>query len=104
MKVGERHEIEVRNHEHHHPPYVTIYFILVFLTFASILISQIVHRQKAPAYVFTISTVKALLIALFYMHLKYEGRWVLAFAIIPLIIFALVLFALMPDVVPYQKM
>lgn len=89
---------------HKHPPYVGIYFILVILTVLSIVISFLVHKKSAPPFVFTISTIKAILIALFYMHLKYEGRYVIALAIIPLIVFALVLFALMPDVIPYEKM
>lgn len=89
---------------HKHPPYVGIYFILLVLTAASILVSLVVHREAAPPFVFTLSTVKAALIALFYMHLKYEGRYVIALALIPLIVFAVVLFALMPDIIPYQKM
>lgn len=96
---------EKKEHESHkHPPYVGIYFILLVLTAASILISLIVHRKSAPPFVFTLSTIKALLIALFYMHLKYEGRYIIALALIPLVIFALVLFALMPDIIPYPKM
>jgi len=89
---------------HHHPPYVTIYFILVILTFASIFISQIIHRKHAPPFVFAISTIKALLIALFYMHLKYENRWVIALAVIPLIIFTIILFVFMPDILNSIKM
>ncbi len=89
---------------HHHPPYVTIYFILVILTFASIFISQIVHRKHVPPFVFSISTIKALLIALFYMHLKYENRWIISLAIIPLIIFAIILFVFMPDILNSVKM
>lgn len=90
--------------EHKHPPYVGIYFILLILTAASIVVSYIVHRKAAPPFVFTLSTIKAILIALFYMHLKYEGRYVIALALIPLIVFAVVLFALMPDIIPYEKM
>ncbi len=90
--------------EHHHPPYVFIYVVLVVLTALSIVVSWVVHKESAPPYVFTISTIKSLLIALFYMHLKYEGRWVLSLAIIPLIIFAIVLFALMPDILVTIKM
>lgn len=90
--------------EHKHPPYVGIYFVLLLLTAASILISMIIHKEAAPPFVFTISTVKGLLIALFYMHLKYEGRYIIALALIPLIIFALILFIFMPDIIPYQKM
>jgi cytochrome c oxidase subunit 4 len=89
---------------HYHPPYVTIYFILVILTFASIFISQIVHRKHVPPFVFAISTIKALIIALFYMHLKYENRWVIALALIPLIIFTIILFVFMPDILNSIKM
>ncbi len=89
---------------HHHPPYVTIYFILLILTFASIIVAQLVGRESSPPFVFTLSTIKALLIALFYMHLKYENRWIISLAIIPLIIFVIILFVFMPDILNSIKM
>lgn len=101
---GETHSYPEHKVQHKHPPYVGIYFVLLLLTAASILISMILHKEAAPPFVFTISTIKALLIALFYMHLKYEGRYIIALALIPLIIFALILFIFMPDIIPYQKM
>ena len=91
------------NQEHHHPPYVGIYIILLVLTALSIVVAQIVHREKAPIFVFLFSTIKAVLIALFYMHLKYEGRWIISLAVIPLLIFALILFVFMPDILVTVK-
>lgn len=90
-------------HEEHHPPYVGIYFILVILTGLSILIAQIIPKHYVPPFVFTISTVKALLIALFYMHLKYEGKLIISLAVIPVLLTVLILLVLMPDIATVLK-
>ena len=83
--------------DHPHPPYVKIFWVLLGLTLLSIVFSQVLPKTFAPYLIFTLSTIKATLIALYYMHLKYEGKWILSLAIIPLIIFVVILVAVMPD-------
>ncbi len=101
---GEEHNSHPKGEEHNsHPPYVKIYVGLLVLTVLSVVISAIVHREYAPPFVFTISTIKGLLIALYYMHLKYEGRIIISLALIPLVIFAIILFIFMPDILSTVK-
>jgi cytochrome c oxidase subunit 4 len=45
-----------------------------------------------------IASVKASLVALFFMHLKYEARWIWSVALFPVALFLIFIFALMPDV------
>jgi cytochrome c oxidase subunit 4 len=44
-----------------------------------------------------IASVKAALVALFFMHLRYEKRLVWAFAIVPLFFLALIIFGTLSD-------
>ena len=46
-----------------------------------------------------IASVKATIVALFFMHLKYETKLIFTIVIIPLILLVILMFALMPDVV-----
>ena len=46
-----------------------------------------------------IASVKATIVALFFMHLKYETKMIFTIVIIPLILLVILMFALMPDVV-----
>ena len=44
-----------------------------------------------------IASVKAALVALFFMHLRYENRLVWAFALLPLFFLALIIFGTLSD-------
>lgn len=93
------------DHHHPHPPYVQIYLWLVFLTFASIFLSRLLHNSHLLmiTFIFGIATVKALLVALNFMHLRFERGIILGCALVPLILFTLILFAFMPDLLATVK-
>jgi len=44
-----------------------------------------------------IASLKAALVALFFMHLRYENRLVWAFALVPLLFLALIIFGTLAD-------
>jgi cytochrome c oxidase subunit IV len=71
-----------------HPPYMMIWGILAFLMFAKVGVSLVgMPKWLSVALLVVISLVSALLVALYYMHLKFEQRrvWVLAAIPLPLI-------------------
>lgn len=91
--------------EHHHPPYVQIYLWLVVLTGASVLLSRFLHdfHYLMILFIFGIAAVKALLVALNFMHLRFERALIVGCALIPLLLFTLILFAFMPDLLATVK-
>lgn len=77
--------------------YTVIFLVLIGVTLASILTAEILIARNSPAsaartgIILTISTVKALLIALFYMHLKFEPRPVQITAAVPMLFLAILM-------------
>ncbi len=71
-----------------HPPYMMIWGVLAVLMFAKVGVSLIGMPQwLSVTLLVAISLASALLVALYYMHLKFEQRrvWVLAAIPLPLI-------------------
>jgi len=56
-------------------------------------------RALAVALIFVTAVVKALLVALNYMHLKFEPRLIYAIAIVPVLFVLVLIVALFPDFV-----
>ncbi|MBI2358177.1 MAG: cytochrome C oxidase subunit IV family protein [Deltaproteobacteria bacterium] len=56
-------------------------------------------KSVALVLIFAVATVKALLVALNYMHLKFETSLLYVMVIVPLLIVAILVFALFPDFV-----
>lgn len=70
------------------PPYMMIWGVLAVLMFAKVGVSLVgMPRWMSITLLVLISLVSALLVALYYMHLKFESRklWLLAFVPFPLI-------------------
>jgi cytochrome c oxidase subunit 4 len=79
--------------------YFRIWVWLVGLVFLSVLASGLLPRGGALMIIFAAAWVKAVLVALYYMHLKYE-RWQLAaLALIPLLLIIGLAVTLVPDIV-----
>jgi cytochrome c oxidase subunit 4 len=71
-----------------HPPYMMIWGVLAVLMFGKVAVSMAVGvRWLAITLLVAISLLSALLVALYYMHLRFEPRklWLLAAVPIPLI-------------------
>ena len=76
---------------HHYPTsrtYILVFVELVVLTLAEVGVAYIGGGIKAPL-LLGMSAIKALMVILFFMHLKYDSRW-----------FAFIFFAPMALVIP----
>ncbi len=85
---------------HHHVNYFLIFAVLVALTILTVLVAF--HRFQSEAInlllALAIASAKALCVALFFMHLKFEGKLIYTIFIVPLLLCVLLTVALIPDV------
>lgn len=82
-----------------HPNYVAVWFWLVGLMVASVAISLLPISESATVVViFTIAVVKAVLVALNFMHLRFERLLIYSLAIVPLLLFFILTAVLFPDI------
>ena len=75
--------------EHKHPPYILILVVLLVLTLAEVGMSLYmtnVSRVWLGVGLILMAVWKAILVAMYYMHLKYEPArlWILAISPLPL--------------------
>ena len=88
--------------EYHGPSYrkyVMVFSGLAVLTAATVMISYTGLSDSARSLVaFLIAGVKALMVALIFMHLKYEPRTIVLFAVAPLLLVVLFILAIAPDI------
>ncbi len=87
--------------EHHHPNYTLIWVILLGLMIGQFGIKQlgILDYQLFIGFIFTVATVKTLLVALNFMHLKFESIVVYLLALSP-VLFVLLFFSVVVFDVP----
>ncbi len=79
--------------------YFAIWVWLVALTVGYLVERFIgVPRHVALAVIFGIALVKALLVAWNYMHLKHESRIIFVILLIPILLFAILVLLLLPDI------
>ena len=83
----------------HRPNYFVVWLWLVGLVFISIGASFFLPKGAALLLIFLVALVKAVLVLLNYMHLKFERPLLYALVIVPLLIVAILIFALFPDFV-----
>ena len=85
---------------HHHVNYFFIFFSLVILTIATVLVAY--HRFENEVanllLALLIATIKATLVAMFFMHLKFEGKLIYVIFFVPLVLCVLLICALIPDI------
>jgi cytochrome c oxidase subunit IV len=86
---------------HHEVNYFMVFVSLVVLTVVTVAVafkrfeSELINVLLA----LLIASVKASLVALYFMHLKFEGKLIYFIAIVPLILCVILVCALIPDVV-----
>ncbi len=75
--------------EHSHPPYILIWVVLLVLTLAEVAMS--LYMTNVSKVVLAVGLIlmavwKAVLVAMYYMHLRYEPArlWILAVSPLPL--------------------
>ena len=87
---------------HHYVPYLAIFGALVVLTIITVAIGIFLRFSSEAVNVLLallIAAVKASLVALFFMHLKFEGKLIYLIFIVPLALCVLLVVALLPDIV-----
>ncbi len=77
--------------------YIIVWLALLVLTGVTWGVSYVNLGMGNVAVALCIASVKAALVALFFMHLRYENRLVWAFAIVPLFFLALIIFGTLSD-------
>ncbi|OGQ77857.1 MAG: hypothetical protein A3F90_19545 [Deltaproteobacteria bacterium RIFCSPLOWO2_12_FULL_60_19] len=82
-----------------HPNYFLVWLMLVGLVMVSVAAGTVLSKTAALILIFSVATVKAALVILNYMHLKYEKTLIYALVLIPLVIVMVLMFALFPDFV-----
>src|SRR4051794_38844568 len=86
---------------HHHVNYYAIFGLLVILTIATVLVAfvdiKVVWIKVMLA--LAIASVKASFVAIYFMHLKFEGKLIYFILFVPLGFVVIVVCALIPDIV-----
>lgn len=77
--------------------YIIIWGALIVLTGVTWGVSFISLGMGNAAVALLIASVKASLVALYFMHLRYENKLVWAFALFPLFFLALIIFGTLSD-------
>src|SRR3954469_14961724 len=86
---------------HHEIPYGKVFVALVALTVVTVAVA--LHRFEVEIInvllALAVASVKGSLVALYFMHLKYEGKLIYLIFIVPLCLSVLLICALIPDIV-----
>jgi len=89
--------------EHKHPNYMVIFYWLAILTVGEIGVVFLPHwgvpisKLAIGVFLCAFAIVKAALVAMYFMHLKFETKTLGLIAITPLIIATLLVFVILPD-------
>ena len=84
--------------EHKHPNYMAIFWILAILTVVEIAVVFLPFAKVVNGTLLTgLAVGKAVLVAMYFMHLKFEARTLGFIAITPLAIATLLVFVILPD-------
>jgi cytochrome c oxidase subunit 4 len=84
--------------EHKHPNYMAIFWILAVLTVIEIAVVFLPFAKVVNGTLLTgLAVGKAALVAMYFMHLKFETRTLGLIAITPLAIATLLVFVILPD-------
>lgn len=111
-RIGDGHD-EPHGHTepmpHHAVPYYKIFGLLVILTGITVAVAFLeIHSEIAKVLLaLTIASIKASAVALFFMHLKFEGKLIYLIMLVPLLLCVLLVVALIPDIVygaPFDRM
>ena len=98
--IGEAHG-HAQAAPHHAVNYYRIFAYLVALTMITVAVAFI-HMESEWMKVLvalTIASIKACFVALFFMHLKFEGKLIRFILYVPLILTVILICALIPDIV-----
>ncbi|MBI3126376.1 MAG: cytochrome C oxidase subunit IV family protein [Candidatus Tectomicrobia bacterium] len=83
----------------HGSPYLLIWIYLVVLALASVAASLVLPKAAAELTIYLLAVVKAILVALYFMHLKVERFFIHSLTLIPLALVLVLFLGLIPDIV-----
>jgi cytochrome c oxidase subunit 4 len=84
---------------HHHPNYVAIWYWLVGLALISVLVSALpLPHGLVLVLIFAAAFTKAVLVALYYMHLRFERLLIFLLVFAPLLGFVILVLVLFADI------
>ncbi len=85
---------------HHKVNYIGIFILLCVLTVVTVAVAFVhIERELIKVLVaLTIASVKAAFVALYFMHLKFEGKLIYLILFVPLLLAVILIFALIPDI------
>ena len=94
---------------HHHVNYVLIFGILVVLTIVTVAVAFVRFQNELVNLLLAmlVASIKAACVALYFMHLKFEGKLIYLILIVPLILCIILVCALIPDIahaLPFNRM
>jgi cytochrome c oxidase subunit 4 len=89
---------------HHHVNYYGIFGLLVILTILTVgaaFLPAVANGSEGVKVLvaLTIASIKAAFVALFFMHLKFEGKMIYVIVGVPLALTVILVCALIPDIV-----
>ncbi|MCP5467905.1 MAG: cytochrome C oxidase subunit IV family protein [Deltaproteobacteria bacterium] len=90
MKSVEHHSISF---------YITIWVILMVAIGASVYLGSIQHAHLATLLIFSVATVKAILVANYYMGLSHEPKYITLMLLVGVLFIGLLFVGLIPDIV-----
>ena len=79
--------------KHRHPPYLLVFLALAVLTAVEVGVTYVPAIPQVPV-LLGLSLVKALLVILYFMHLKFESRWFAFIFFVPFLLVIPMLFVL----------
>jgi cytochrome c oxidase subunit 4 len=86
--------------QHTHPNYTAVWAWLVLLLFVSVAAVYLPFSQALTiVFIFIVAAVKAGLVAVYFMHLKFEENLVRYIAVVPVLLFIIMTLTLIPDIV-----
>jgi cytochrome c oxidase subunit 4 len=84
--------------EHKHPNYMNIFWVLLVLTIVELAVVFLPFGKFTNGTMLcALALAKAAVVAMYFMHLRFELRTLALIAITPLVIATLLLFVIMPD-------
>jgi cytochrome c oxidase subunit 4 len=84
--------------EHKHPNYMNIFWALAILTVAELIVIFLPFGKFANGTLLcALALTKAAMVAMYFMHLRFEVRTLAMIAVTPLLIATLLVFVLLPD-------
>jgi cytochrome c oxidase subunit 4 len=86
---------------HDEPNYMGVFWWLLALTLLELGVIYVpIHRMGILALLVALAMAKAVLVALYFMHLKFERRTLAFIALSPFVLCLFLILMLMPDIYP----